>query len=223
MITPPLTDIAARNSALMRLSEPTRAALFEQGEVRSFAPGSILYHDGEAAGVVLFPLSGLLQMGKATAQGRRQIFCDAAGATCDGICLLMFHDYALAEARGVEGGQALVIERTAFQGQMRQDPVLCQLAWRSASNCMAHLSAMVTQLSFNKVAERVAWVLVEGTEADGDQVRVTQAQLAARIGTTREVVARCLGELQAAGWIRSGRGRIIVLDRDALRNTYQRS
>lgn len=209
-----------KNSALQTLSEATRVALFEMGQVRTFESDSILYHDDEAAGVVLFPLSGSLQMGKATPRGRRQVICNPEASLCNGICLLMFHDRALAEARGVVAGRALVIERSLFQKQMRQDPALCQLAWQSASNCMAHLSSMVAQLSFNKVAERVARTLVESTDGDGDQIRLTQAELAATVGTTREVVARCLGDFQIEGWIRLGRGRVVVLGRDALRNIY---
>lgn len=215
-----LQVISEGNMALWSLSEATRAALFAVGQVRSFENGSVLYHDGEAAGVVLFPLRGSLQMSKATPRGRRQVICNPEMTSCSGICLLLFHDQALAEARGMEAGEVLIIDRALFQPQMRQDPALCQLAWQGASSCLAHLSGMVAQLSFNKVGERVARALVEGTQRSGDQVRLTQAELAAEVGTTREVVARCLGEFQAAGWIRLGRGRTVVLDRDALRNTY---
>ncbi len=81
---------------------------------------------------------------------------------------------------------------------------------------MAHLSGLVTQLSFNKVAERVVLALLDNTEKDGDLVRLTQADLAAEVGTTREVVARCLAGLQADGLIRLGRARITVLSREGL-------
>jgi len=47
-------------------------------------------------------------------------------------------------------------------------------------------------------------------------VRLTQADLAAEVGTTREVVARCLAGFQLDGLIRLGRARITVLDRDGL-------
>ncbi len=95
-----LIPTANNNVALQVLSEATRMVLFENGSVRTFESGTVLYQDGEAAGVVLFPLSGSLQMGKATPRGRRQIICNPEAASCGGICLLMFHDHALAEARG---------------------------------------------------------------------------------------------------------------------------
>ena len=215
-----LPPAVTSNAALQVLSEATRVALFESGQVRDFEGGAILYHDGEAAGVALFPLTGTLQMGKATPRGRRQIICNPEGSSCGGLCMLMFHDYALAEARGLEPGRVLVVGRDTFQQQTHEDPTLCKLAWQGVSSCMAHLSNMVAQLSFNKVGERLARELVEATGQDGDQIRLTQAELAARVGTTREVVARSLGELQAERWIRLGRGRIVVLDRAALRNIY---
>jgi CRP/FNR family transcriptional regulator len=82
---------------------------------------------------------------------------------------------------------------------------------------MAHLHNLVSQLSFNKVAERVVILLLDDTTKDGDLVRLTQADLAANVGTTREVVARCLAGLQADGLIRLGRGRVTVLHREKLR------
>lgn len=212
----PLAEGALKDTALQALSDSARAALLQSGEVRMFESGQVLYHDGQAAGVVLFPLSGVLQMGKATLRGRRQIICQPDGSQCGGICLLLFHDPALAEVRGLKPGRVLVLERTVFQQQIRGDPALCKLAWECASNCMAHLSDLIAQLSFNTVRERVAQALLNDTAQDGDMVRLTQAELAAEVGTTREVAARCLGELQAAGWVRLGRGRITVLRRDAL-------
>jgi len=52
----------------------------------------------------------------------------------------------------------------------------------------------------------------------GDQSRLTMThqQLAAELGTAREVVTRLLQELQRRNWIAAGRGHIDILDRVAL-------
>ena len=71
-------------------------------------------------------------------------------------------------------------------------------------------------LSFNTVAERVVALLLAETASDGDRVCMTQSDLAANVGTTREVVARCLAALQADDLIRLGRARVTVLQRDKL-------
>ena len=81
---------------------------------------------------------------------------------------------------------------------------------------MTHFSDLVESLSFCRVIQRVAQALLDDTEKDGDVWRLTQSALAAEVGTTREVVARCLATLRDAGAVRLGRGRIIVLSREKL-------
>ena len=130
--------------------------------------------------------------------------------------MLFFGNRGLAEVRGANPGQVLMVERDRFEELTRQDPVFCRGAWNGAAHCMAHLHNLVSQLSFNKVAERVVTLLLDETSENGDMVRLTQSDLAANIGTTREVVARCLAGLQADGLIRLGRGRVTVLKRERL-------
>jgi len=129
----------------------------------------------------------------------------------------MMPAHSLGDVRASAEGEVLVLPRLDFQQMARQDPVLCQTGWNAAAECMGHLSGIVENLSFHKVAERVAFMLLESTAKDGDLVRRTQGELAAEVGTTREVVARCLAGLQTAGAVRLGRGRITVLKREKLR------
>ena len=54
-------------------------------------------------------------------------------------------------------------------------------------------------------------------EADATwTVAKTHQQLAADIGSVREIVSRHLGDWERKGWIKSNRGRIQVLDSHAL-------
>lgn len=211
--------IETANPVLRDCAATTRAALLDRGRVERFQEDTVLLADGEAAGVVLFPLNGTLQMAKATMRGRRQIFCDPTSGSCGGICMMAFGPHALAEVHGLDRGEVLVLKRSDFEDLIHEDRVLCRAAWHSAASCMSHLSSLVTQLSFNKVGERVVLALLDNTEKDGDLVRLTQADLAAEIGTTREVVARCLAGLQAEGFIRLGRARITVLSREGLQRS----
>jgi CRP-like cAMP-binding protein len=211
--------IETANPVLRDCAAETRTALLERGRVEHFDTGSVIFGDGEHSGAVLFPLNGALQMGKATTRGRRQIICNPGVETCGGVCMLAFGPHALAEVRGMDSGQVLILDRADFEQLIHDDRVLCRAAWHSAASCMAHLSGLVAQLSFNKVAERVALALLEDTEKDGDLVRLTQSDLAAEVGTTREVVARCLAGLQADGHIRLGRARITVLNREGLQKS----
>jgi CRP/FNR family transcriptional regulator len=213
-----LEGIVARNPILRTCSEETRKALFARGSLRTFEKDALLFADSDPGNAVIFLILGSLQMGKTTTRGRRQIICCPDSATCHGVCLLFFGEHGLADVRGLEPGQILVAPRDEFERLTRVDPEFCRTAWSGAADCMAHLNNLVTQLSFNKVAERVVMLLVDETSQDGDLIRMTQSDLAANVGTTREVVARCLAGLQANGLIRLGRARITVLNREGLRN-----
>ncbi len=212
-----MATLVAGNPMLRQCADATQRSLLEHGEIRSFERDSLLFADEEAGGKTFFLLRGSLQMLKSTNRGRRQIVCNPDPTTCEGVCMLFFGPRGLADVRGVDPGQILVVEREQFESLTRQDPVFCRGAWDGVAHCMAHLHHLVSQLSFSKVSERVVTLLLDDTVKDGDLVRMTQADLAANIGTTREVVARCLAGLQADGLIRLGRGRVTVLHREKLR------
>ena len=210
-----LADLA--NPTLAACSEESRTKLLRCGVVRQVAEDEKLFAEGEAAGVVLFPLSGSYRFSKTADRGRRQVLCNLGCTTCQGICLLTMAERSLADVVATSAGQVLLVKRADFQVLARTDPVLCQAGWQAAVECMSHFSNLVEQLSFRKVAERVALTLYDGVAQDGEMVRLTQSELAAEVGTTREVVARCLAALQAEGVVRLGRGRITVLDRKRLK------
>jgi CRP/FNR family transcriptional regulator len=59
------------------------------------------------------------------------------------------------------------------------------------------------------LATTAAGPLEPGTRVD---LRLTHAQLAARLGTVRELVARALSQLQESGVISRDRSRVIIRD-----------
>jgi len=211
-----LAQIGVQNPFLQACTDETRAALDEFGALRVFDSNTLLFREGDPAAVALFPLSGRLQMSKTASSRRRQVLCNVTEAGCGGVCLLLLADTSPADVRALDPGQVLVLERQEFQQLLGQCPVLGQMAWGAVAECVTHFSDLVESLSFCRVIQRVAQVLLDDTEKDGDVWRLTQSELAAEVGTTREVVARCLATLRDAGAIRLGRGRIIVLSREKL-------
>ena len=73
------------------------------------------------------------------------------------------------------------------------------------------LVEIVEELSFYQVTNRLARLIGRMTPEQLNE-RITQDQLAARLGTVREVAARSLRELERSGAIRVARRKIQVLD-----------
>jgi CRP/FNR family transcriptional regulator len=211
-----MLDTESANPVLGSCSPGIRSALMECGTFRQFEPDAVLFRQGEPARKVIFLLTGSLQIDKTGSRGRRQVICTMTPQDCSGICLLLLGKTGPADVRAMEPGRLLVVNSADFQTLAKRDEQLCTAGWNSVAECMAHLSNLVEHLSFHKVAQRVALTLIDRTTRNGDLIYLTQAGLAAEVGTTREVVARSLAGLQTAGVIRLGRGRITVMNREKL-------
>jgi CRP-like cAMP-binding protein len=73
-------------------------------------------------------------------------------------------------------------------------------------------------LAFLDAQARLARFLLELEEKEQDKgyVTISQEELAHHTGLIRQTVAKALGKWRRAGWLITGRGRILILNRKAL-------
>ena len=73
-------------------------------------------------------------------------------------------------------------------------------------------------LAFLDAQARLARYLLhlEQEERDAGYVTVSQEDLARGTGLIRQTVAKALGQWRREGWLLTGRGRIVILNRKAL-------
>lgn len=76
--------------------------------------------------------------------------------------------------------------------------------------------ARVNNLALMDVKARLALKLLESMDESGLLLGLSHEELAAQLGTVRQVLGRALGELREAGIVEVRRGSIKVIDRDAL-------
>ena len=75
--------------------------------------------------------------------------------------------------------------------------------------------AIVDEVAFRRMDRRVAGLLLERGRAS-PTIQITHQEIAAELGSSREVISRLLEDFAARGWIRTGRGTLEVLERAAL-------
>jgi len=99
---------------------------------------------------------------------------------------------------------------------VREHPAFALALLQDFADRIDHLSSLVEDLSLRTVRGRLARLLLQ--QADAGQVgqRLTQSEIAARLGTVREMIGRTLGAFADAGLIRIDRQRIVLLDREGL-------
>jgi CRP/FNR family transcriptional regulator, anaerobic regulatory protein len=104
------------------------------------------------------------------------------------------------------------LPRSLFLELILKSPPFRVFVFRFLSQRMAHLMALIDDVAFRRVDQRLASRLLLHREP----LSVTHQMLADELGTTREVVSRTLEALQDSGVLRLGRKRIEILDRHAL-------
>jgi CRP/FNR family cyclic AMP-dependent transcriptional regulator len=107
------------------------------------------------------------------------------------------------------------VEADAIQNAMSQHPEMCLAIVLNLTKNLRMLVGMLEELSFYQVTNRLARLISQLPQeqlSGSSSQRITQDQLAARLGTVREVVARSLRELERSGAIQVRRREIQIID-----------
>lgn len=101
---------------------------------------------------------------------------------------------------------------------LQLDPAICFRFLRLVSRRLVGLERRVLELGRRSAFERLVQALLrESEEQRSSIVHLTQADIAFELGLTRQTVSRTLGELERQGLVERRRGRIVIGDRDRLR------
>lgn len=110
---------------------------------------------------------------------------------------------------------AVLVRKTVFLTLMDLDKTFRSFVLRAFGTRMTDLTRVLEQVVFASMESRLADALLE--MMDHGKVRATQAELAARIGTAREVVTRQLQTFASKGLAQIERRLVTILDEDRLR------
>jgi CRP-like cAMP-binding protein len=100
---------------------------------------------------------------------------------------------------------------------VRQHPTVAIAVLADFAAKLRHTAALVEDLSLRTVGARLAKLLLtQAAEKEAAPRRMTQREMAAQLGTVREVVGRALAELEREGLIRMERHRIVIMNRSGL-------
>jgi CRP/FNR family transcriptional regulator len=135
-------------------------------------------------------------------------------------------DYGLnpVNAAALDTCEVWVIDAEIIRTALESDPAMCRAVITNLSSNLRMLVAKVEELSFYQVTNRLARLIIQLPEEQLSGLspyRLTQDQMAAQLGTVREVVARSLRELERSGAIRASRGQIEILDEEVLKSWVQ--
>ena len=198
------------------LDEDTLASIAATAVRRAYAPDEIIFLEGEPCAGLFCVESGHVKIYKSSPEGREQILFIIGPRES-------FNDVAVfdggpnpASAQAMEAVALCVVERPALLSLFDHHPKLAQAVVAVLAARARMLVGMVEDLSLRSVAGRLAKLLLNQASRGDQAIPLTHQQMAARLGTVREMVSRALRELESEGLVRRQGRQIVIVDRAAL-------
>lgn len=203
-------------AGLSALAAQDRAALAAL-PVRSLPKGATLFHPGDDAQGFVVVLRGRVEVFLIGPTGREiLLYAVEPGQSCVQTTLgLMGGGPYSGEATCATDCDLILIPAPLFLALMDRAPAFRSFVFLAFARRMQDMTHLLEQVAFQRVESRLADALLDLAQAG--EVHATQADLAARIGSAREVVSRRLDGFAQRGWVQTDRGRVRLTDMAALR------
>lgn len=199
-------------------------ALAKRSTVKRLKRNEILFVEGEPAMGLFVIASGSIRAFRTSADGREQVIhVEHAITTIAEVPVFDEGKYPSTTA-AEEPSTLYFLEKRLILDTAVQHPQLALAAVRLLASRLRRCAALVETLALREVGQRIATLLLREATTRGRNtpkgvkvdLGLTHNQLAARIGTVREVVTRSLQRLQEQGLIVQAEKTFLVPDTAAL-------
>ena len=198
------------------LDAPARDRLAREARTAYVKAGQKVFSPGQACESFLVVRTGSVRVSTVTETGRELVLYRVGPReTCvlTTACLLASADY---DAEGVAetDTEAMVVSKLLFEDLLARSAAFRHFVFSSYGDRLRDLISLVQEVSQRQVDRRLARFLIE-RGANGP-IAATHQEIAAELGTAREVVSRLLKHFEAEGLVRLERRQIDIADRDKL-------
>lgn len=217
-----VAQVLRQSPVLARLSEPGLLALARAAHLRSFARGQDVFQQDDPADTVYVVASGLVVIYLAAPDGRELVINEIRPGDIFGEMALLQGQKRSASAAARQASEVVFIDGRAFLAKLETEPRLMRQLLETLAHRLRESGERESALAFLNAPARLARLLLERAQAvEASElaclVTISQDDLAQRVGVTRQTVAKILGGWRRSGWIITGRGKIMLVNRAALR------
>ena len=212
------TKLLRETQVLETLTSVTTDELVRCATSYGVSKGQTLFTEGEAAVSVNIVLQGSFRSSCSHVDGREQVFCiEGTGAVLGGASIFTGGVH-ISSMVAEEQSMILCVEMHNMKRLCQSHPDLLWWVAAALAHSVRSYTGVAAMLSLRSVERRLALHLLtigqdRGVQTDEGcrfELTATRSQIAARLGSVREVVSRSLTHLQERGLIKV-RGRFITL------------
>lgn len=208
--------------ALPILEGADRRLLEEFQQTASFAripKGRDVFIEGDLVDAIALLISGVVRVYKIGETGREiTLYRFGNGESCILTANAILSQKNFPAAATVEqDAEAVMIPANTFRDWVRRYDLWREFVFELLSQRLSSVMAIVDEVAFRRMDARLASLLSERSQRS-DLVQMTHQEIAAELGSSREVISRILEDFSEQGLIETSRGAIKILDRDALQS-----
>ncbi len=206
------------------LADAELSYLTHRAVPRTFAAGEIVFSEDQPCTGMYVVESGSIRIFKVSAAGREQVLSiDGPGSSVAELPVFDGGNYP-ASVAAMSDCTLLFISKQDFQSLCLTHPQVALKVLRVVGGRLRRLVGIIEELSFTTVRHRLVALLLRAAKREGKKTTkgveftlpVNNQELAAQLGTVRELISRNLSRLQAEGSIAIDGRSITILNLKAL-------
>jgi CRP/FNR family transcriptional regulator len=209
------------------LSDAPLKELARAARQKAYEKGQMVFFENDPCDGFYFISDGSVKIYKMSSGGREQILHTLKSGETFGEVPTFDNGLCPAYAQALEASTLLLIRRVDFEKTVQRYPEVAIGLLQHFARWLRRFTMKLEELSLKDVGERLASYLIRVADEagvktpEGVEVRLKESQqeIAARIGTVREIVSRNLRKFQDMGLIRLKGRHLVILDREGLKRT----
>lgn len=199
------------------LKTESREVLAKTSLLKEYSPNTIFQMQDEPCEFVGFVRSGSAIIFRLSPNGNEQIISVLTpGMHFNTVPALDTNKNVRACIKAISPLSLLVIPVGLFRNHLQSHADISYLILTDFAKRLDHLVQLVDELSLHSVRGRLALFLINQAQDNQHSKAWTQDEIAAHLGSVRDVVGRSLRAFIKAGLIERKNGLIVILDRKGL-------
>ena len=211
-------DRIARVLPILQHSDPKLSREFMQAAIFARIPaGRDVFVEGDRIDAIALLISGVVRVYKIGETGREiTLYRFGLGESCILTANAILSQQSFPAIATVEqDAEAVMIPADIFRDWVRRYDEWRGFVFDLLSQRLSSVMAIVDEVAFRRMDTRVAALLLERSRLQ-NPIRITHQEIAAELGSSREVISRLLEDFTSQGLIRLRRGTIEILDDQSL-------
>jgi CRP/FNR family transcriptional regulator len=218
MLTPTEFSRIQLSLPILQHADPQLVREFQQTAFLARVPvGHDVFIEGDRVDAIALLISGVVRVYKIGETGREiTLYRFGLGESCILTANAILSRQSFPAIATVEQeAKAVMIPAEAFRGWVKRYDAWREFVFELLSQRLASVMSIVDEVAFRRMDVRVAGLLLERSRR-GNPIKVTHQEIAAELGSSREVISRLLEDFSERGWVSVRRGEVEVLDAEGL-------